>query len=850
MKFPSFLRKPRWLSKDSATRLLGVLHDNDSDLVANLGRLAREDTDASVRLAAMKRLADPGIAQGISHDDADPAVRTQARTLWTDLLTGTHASSPPLAQRVRLLKAQDESELIEHIARRAREPELRRAALERVTRPALLLDRALEDTDADIRLGLVERISDEGQLARLAERARKTDKQVSRRARERIEILRVARGDGATLEQRARVLCEQLEQLLREPRHVEVETDIAKRWSDVESAATDGLRERFRAAQALLVVSRAPLSAKPAAVAESPDVATADSTTKPDAPHIEAAIESEVEPAVDAIETDTKVDLVVAPLIAQARFAASLDEANAEKKQRQERQQALLGELKEALTAIDVALDSGASAQAHAAKTRVDDLRRSIDVSLPPAVAQQAAAIEARYAELSRWQHWADNHRRRQLCEEIEALATAGIHPDAVATRVRDAQLEWTRLDTIEGRGAAKPGALARQFHAACRAALAPTQAYFRKRQELRQSHAQLVTALLGRAGDLGEDNNDWAMIVTLRREMVEALRGLDSVEPRDRKILAQQLKDALTGLDARITRRDEDVERAKSALIAQAEALSQGTVQRGAVAAARELQQRWQGAGNGRRAKDQAQWNTFRAAIDAVFAKLDSERNERTARDADERAQAESTCAEMEGFALLETPPDRGAVARVQSEWSALRVRDETLSRRFSDAQTKLQDTATRRERERRHAQYDIWRERYRLCRAVEQSPARAAQLHVEWAAAAQGDIAAAELSARFEAAARAVEEPTDDDVETFHDVLIAIEVLAGIESPAEDLERRRALQVERLSARLRSSAAAMPIEQELADLLTRWISLQARSDELDRRLERALAGVLETLP
>jgi exonuclease SbcC len=846
MKFPSFLRKARWLSKDSATRLLGVLHDSDSELVASLGRLAREDTDAGVRLAAMKRLADPGIAQGISHDDADPAVRAQARALWLDLLTGTHASAPPLSQRVRLLKAQDESELIEHIARRAREPELRRAALERVTRPALLFDRAVEDPDADIRIGLVERISDEAQLARLAERARKTDKQVSRRARERIEILRIARGDGATLEQRARALCEQLEQLLREPRHLDVETDIATRWADVETAAPEALRARFRAAQALLIVSRAPPSAKPAAVADLPDVTPVDEAAASDGPEIGAP----TEPEVDATEIDTKVDSVIAPLIAQARFAASLDEANAERKQRHERHQALLGELKDALTAIDVAIDSGASAQAHAAKMRADDLRRSIDAPLPPAVAQQAAAIETRYAELSRWQHWADNHRRRQLCEEIEALATTGIHPDAVATRVREAQLEWTRLDAIEGRDAAKPGGIARQFHAACRAALAPTQAYFRKRQELRQSHAQLVTTLLDRVGAIGEDSTDWTAISGLRRELVEALRGLDSVEPRDRKALAQRLKDALTGLDARVARRDEEVGRAKSALIAQAEALGQGTPQRGAVAAARELQQRWQGAGNGRRAKDQAQWNAFRAAIDAVFAKLDSERNERSARDAEERTQAEATCAEMEAFVHLEVPPERSAVARVQSAWNALRVRDDALARRFADAQMTLQDAAARHERTRRHAQYDIWRERYRLCRAIEHSPVDTAQLQVEWQALPQGEIAAAELAARFEAAPPTADEATDDDVEAFHDVLIAIEVLAGIESPAEDLERRRALQVDRLSARLRSSAVVVPTEQELAELLVRWTSLQARSNELDQRLERALAGVLETLP
>ena len=84
----------------------------------------------------MKRLADPGVAQGLARDDGDPAVRSQARALWLDLLTGRHAAAPTLVERLRLLRAQDEPEIIEHVARHAREPELRGSALERVARPS------------------------------------------------------------------------------------------------------------------------------------------------------------------------------------------------------------------------------------------------------------------------------------------------------------------------------------------------------------------------------------------------------------------------------------------------------------------------------------------------------------------------------------------------------------------------------------------------------------------------------------------------------------------------------------------------------------------------------------------
>jgi hypothetical protein len=92
----NLLGRPPWLSSNAETRREAVASVRHPELEAALGRIAREDPDASVRLAALRRLADPGIAQGMAHDDADPALRAQARSLWLDLLTGVHPSAPTL----------------------------------------------------------------------------------------------------------------------------------------------------------------------------------------------------------------------------------------------------------------------------------------------------------------------------------------------------------------------------------------------------------------------------------------------------------------------------------------------------------------------------------------------------------------------------------------------------------------------------------------------------------------------------------------------------------------------------------------------------------------------------------
>ena len=837
MKLPGFLNKPRWQAKDAAERRTGVAGDDDAELIANLPRIAREDADAGVRIAAARRLADPALAQRLAHDDADAAVRGDARKLWLDLIAGTHAQSPSATDCLRLLGAQDDAALIEHVARTAKDTELRAAALARVTRTPLLAERATADPAPALRLAALERIEDEVLLERLAERTRKTDKQISRRARERADALRIARGDSGAAIARARLLCERLEQMVRVPQPAAVAEAIETQWAPLEAQIDESLKARYRAARALLAAARETRAPAPTSLAPEPVAAD-----------IPPAADSPIEPvaAPPAEPTEPEPAPIVEPLLAQVRFEASVSAAQASKQLDHAQRQAKMQRIEAAVLAFENAVEEGSASRAHLAHAELAALRKETRESLPRALMHRLAEAERRYAELSRWQHWSDNQRRRQLCESIEALAGRGLHPDAVATRVREAQGEWSRLDAAEGHGADHAAhGWARRFHSACRHALEPAKSYFKKRQELRKTHAAAANAALEEVAAIPADSADFPRIATARNAIVANLRALDLVDPHDRKTLARNLKSALVALDERLARHHADVESTKAALIAEAQALA-SEARRGVPAAARALQQRWREAGNGRRGRDQAQWKVFRAALDVAFGKLDEERAERTARDSASRTEAQSLCAELEGLAHGDAAPSRAAVSRIENAWDALNVREDALTRRFRAAQAQLREAAARRDRVARRAPYDAWLARYKLCRATERSPESAEALRAQWDLAPTCDIAASALAARFESAATAI--AADDDA--LREVLIRIEILAGTESPREDHERRRALQVERLSARMRGATASTP-QNELTALLTEWSELgPAASPELDVRLERDLIAAVETLP
>src|SRR5690606_33442201 len=137
--------------------------------------------------------------------------------------------------------------------------------------------------------------------------------------------------------------------------------------------------------------------------------------------------------------------------------------------------------------------------------------------------------IEAGVDELAQWQRWAGNRVRARRCDEVEALLGSGLHPDAVAHRVRQLQDEGRRVEASEAlapeRG--KPhserhgGGIGRRFHALCQRALAPARPYFEQRRALRNERRAEIDALIARAQSSLEHTPS-AVDTSLRRELAE----------------------------------------------------------------------------------------------------------------------------------------------------------------------------------------------------------------------------------------------------------------------------------------------------------------------------------------
>ncbi len=950
MKLARFLFKPRWQSKDVATRRGAVAELNDAELVAALPAIARNDSDASVRLTALRRLNQYEAWRERSTGDLDSSLREVSRAAYLAMLTGASAGVPSLERRIAELDTLSGEE-IDRVAAQAADTALRSAALERATRPSLLAEVAASDADPKLRLIALSRITDTDALARIAERTRKTDKVVSRLARDRAEAGRIAAGDAAAIETRARQLCERIDALLSRPRSERAEELAAldEAWTVVAGKAPRQLNERFESTRSFLrsdteeaANERSRLRELRARIelalsAAGSDSAALDTLAReasqtvaasrhelPERERVEALLvqltqrlaqravhvqaQADVA-AVQAQDAETTREANLEAIAAQARFDAALERAQADKEKQREQHQALRRDLDSLVIELEQQLEAGDLTHAAATHLRVTNLLEGL-----PALARHDKRLlnaEARLGELKRWQRWSGNERRKQLCDEIEALPGLGLHPDAVATRVRDARTEWQQLEAIEGDKDARGSlGLGRRFQALCSQALKPAQGYFAKRDELRKSNQDAIEALLAASEAATGADADIATLTRQRRGIADALRALDGIDPRARKTLAQRLKDLLTRIDTRLDQQAADTEAAKRRLIAEAERLATSA---DAVAAAREvrdLQARWKAVGNGRRRTDEAQWKEFRGHCDAIFGRLDSARREREEADVATLAQAQALLAELERLeqeplnrdpSKQEQPGQEQRRAELSAEqtrseasgeaagsdttdgeaagsdaaasadagnppaqrrdleqrWAALNVRDRDLQRRWQQRLDTLDAQHQHAQRQRRDSVFSDALTRLALCEAVELGQTGAAAAAAQWTPLpeATGALHAA-LQQRFDAAAdhtiNAADANGADDDEARRDLLVALEFLGAIDTPAEDKSRRMDLQITRLSQHM-SGGTRRGAREELLALLQRWVELgalpAADAAVLQPRFRRAVDAALTQL-
>ncbi len=249
--FLDVLFKPKWQHRDPEVRARAVAALNVAQDAAVLREIAVNDPERRVRTAAIAKLTELPLLRELAAA-RDPDVAQAARGRAEGLLAGTEAVAPPLQERLGLIAGWPDGDTLERLAVQGREPELRLAALARVSREQLLAELAVSDPVAQVRIAAAQRLAGPTALEQVAKASRGRDKRVYRLVRDRLDALKEQAERPLKLRAECEVLCERMERLVRvgdwEGSHLEAE-HLGQQWQSLEGPAPEELDARFAAAR-------------------------------------------------------------------------------------------------------------------------------------------------------------------------------------------------------------------------------------------------------------------------------------------------------------------------------------------------------------------------------------------------------------------------------------------------------------------------------------------------------------------------------------------------------------------------------------------------------------------------
>lgn len=459
------------------------------------------------------------------------------------------------------------------------------------------------------------------------------------------------------------------------------------------------------------------------------------------------------------------------------------------------------------------------------------------------------------------WARWGTGQAREHLIAAARDLLEGEREVEELARAIPALREEWKRLN------AHSPSTKAQweSFDAALEQAYQPVAAH-RAETEARQAEARAAREAQCEAWEaevaaIVWEDADFKVIEQRRADMIAHWRAAPRMGPRDERTMRKRFDSLIGAIDqqleaARATERDR-----REQLIAEAEALKDQADLRRAMNEAKSLNQRWSQQPRPvrfNRGEEQKQWQRFRAACDAVFARNEALRADQNAQRV-ERNHARRAL--LDDFASTLATADDEVVKRMlvrfnadwQSQHADARDNDDSLEQRARELRQQAQQRLDQARLKQRQANYALLARKAALAEQVEAAVLGAQPLDSVLAKARQTwdtlpplpDHGERLLAERLAQAATITSTVLAGGRETRAALLLDLEIALGLPSPEVHAEARRERQLERLRNRFTTEGAPL---SEPESLLIRCYATAAEPDpDHDQRLEAVKQQLVE---
>jgi hypothetical protein len=715
----------------------------------------------------------------------------------------------------------------------------------------------LQSEFAGVRLAAAEHVQSRPYLEQVVQAMRNTDRRVAKLMQGRLDAIRYQQAE----QQKAQACLEQAQRLLQDEKLTPNQVaELDRQWKIV--AEVPSLTAPFEAARAALAarleaqvnlqrsiidamaaVRQLPAAASREEAGQALERFTAAQAEYQQAPehnalprHLLSDYAQALEQARAALAAPVKAVVAAEPAPAAASTAAEPAAAAPAQRapQKPVKQPAAPKETDkkflETMDAMEAALAQGLL---HAAADH-DKWLKEHKTRLTTAQTERLNHVRAELKRLGDWARWGGNVSREELVKAVEELPAQGLAMSELAKKVGSMRERWKSLDAVSGHA---PKSLWERFDTACTNAYAPAAAHFKQLADERHANAAKAQALIGETQALAtsatSDGADLKNVAAAGQRLRQMWGRLGTIDRKEKRKLDQAFDKALSQMLAPLSEQRKIETAKREQLIAEAEALQPS--ERHTLDKLRNLQERWQEQAKAlplERKAEQALWQRFRSACDAIFAK-----RKETAHAADHERKAhlharEALCKELETATFSgDDKTQLAAIAKALRDaaaaWNASgavpRAAEPKINQRYHNAVGAVQAQAEAIKRRAGAAQANALRDKLRLCQALESAIGAGdaaidgADWEARWSALPPlgGDYERA-LQGRFKAALAALDKGDDqrrayaEQLERNRgkllDEVLRLEIVAGVDSGAEFARERLKMQVEVLQSSLKS--------------------------------------------
>ncbi len=463
---------------------------------------------------------------------------------------------------------------------------------------------------------------------------------------------------------------------------------------------------------------------------------------------------------------------------------------------------------------------------------------------------RQYQSLTAQLTEIRDWQGYAATPKKEALCVSMEALVDSEINPEILADKIQALQEEWKSIGPIARQD---DKILWNRFRAAADKAYLPCKAYYAdiasQRQQNLVNRQALIAQLVEYEANMDWDTADWGIVQKTLDAARETFRNFSPVDRHEHKNSQASLQEISDKIYAHIKAEYQRNIEAKEALIAQATALQEVEELSQAIEQSKQLQGQWKTIGMTPNKADQKLWQAFRLACDAVFARRDQQRQQNKAQIevSIEQAEAivinaEAIVAEMGNEIKAE---QKDALQQCLSDFAELSLPKAVyakLRKRLSDAQQQQEESISQAKLAKKQQAWITLTDKLSAISLKAQDADKAAALY-------QPDESEFKLPQGIDKALLVSKWQTEgsaqSSVEALRDGCIGLEIIAGLDSPADDQQARMAFQVKRLAQGLGQAGS---LQQQISDSVSQWLALSA-DESWQQRYNQALLAAAKQL-